>query len=199
MRSTLSISKQRKEYQALKFGPGQGEGFGKEAAFDLASRIYQSIPKRFEDEYGQTIYKEIPEDDEYRIVRLISNMISAGEEVEPYAQIKSYIRQQYRGSWAGTKRDIFKYFKTHLQTRPIYNKFNSYMYRNGYSAVRYWLDNVKVEKVKDVIYCHCELPSLGKLRALSNRSRRWKEKVRYESLEIEYNYSSDQIVAYFTQ
>ena len=198
MRNMPSISKKRKIYEGLKF-EGQQTG-SREFLYDLVADIYKSIPKRFEDEYGETIHKELQKDDEHRIIRLVSNMIYAGENVEPYAQIKSYIRQQYRSGWSGTKRDIWNAFKTDSETRPVYNKFNSYMYRNGYSASKYWFQNVKLERDRKIIICTCELPDKSQLKSFksSYKLRNIREKVVYDELIIQYNYSDNTITANFT-
>lgn len=55
-----------------------------------------------------------------------------------------------------TKQYLFRRFR---QEEPaVYAKYNSYMYRNGYSSAKYFYDNVTLKKDKDSILANLILP-----------------------------------------
>ena len=80
----------------------------------------------------------------------------------------------------GTLRDIFKAFKE--QDNMLYNKYNSYMYRAGYSAANYFynVDNAQIDDQGYTTVVQLELPP-GK-------------DTSYTTLVIEYNWQDSEII-----
>lgn len=87
-----------------------------------------------------------------------------------YAQIKSHVTH----SLQATKRDIYKKFR--LEETQLYAKYNSYMFRTGNSAQKYFIENCTITVSGSVVSCTVDLP-LGK-------------KVSYSELVLEYDYST---------
>lgn len=161
-------------YQRVKISAGRKK---RETIEDIVRKSYQALPQK---------YKEMIEDPE-TIIKATTNIIwvDKGRSISPYAAIKSYAQQRGRMQKMGTKYDLWRAFRTDPSTSAVYNKFNSYMYRNGYSARNYWFSNVEIKVERSVIYATCELPKNSK-------------GVRYDTLEIEFDYSGGEIVAYMT-
>lgn len=164
----------KRYYQSVKISAGRKK---RETIESIVRKSYESLPKK---------YKTMIEDPEL-IINVTTNLIWAdkGIKISPYAAIKSYAQQRGRMQKMGTKYDLWKSFRTDPETSAVYNKFNSYMYRHGYSASNYWFENVELKIERSVIYATCNLPNTGK-------------GVRYDSLEIEFDYSGGEISAYMT-
>ena len=155
-------------------------------------RVYNSLPKTYTytNPEGKTfkIFKSVlPKEDVPIAVRQLTYMVMNDiKKVNPYNAFSEWAKGLGRMSGLATKDFLWRRFKTDANTSAVYNKFNSYMYRNGYSASRYWFENVELKPMwKSIITASCELPSQTK-------------GVRYDTLEIEYDYSSKEIYAYFT-
>lgn len=77
-------------------------------------------------------------------------------------RLENYAYQQRYHAAADRKEDIYKQFRTDPRTSSIYNKYNSYMFRNGYSARNYWFNNVTLDWEENFVFAYCELPKLSK-------------------------------------
>lgn len=179
---------------------------------NIVRAIYESIPNTYiytkKGKQSVRLYKyTIKEDAELTIRNLTSqiwfdskkvNGVDVPVEINPYTAFSELARSTARSGNIGTKEELWKKFRTDPATSQVYMRFNSYMYRNGYSAKGYWMNNVKLNTDHNINYATCELPVLEQLKPLSKRSRRWKEKVRFESLEISLDRSSGEISAYMT-
>lgn len=77
-------------------------------------------------------------------------------------RLQNYAEQQRYHAAAKRKEDIYRQFRTDPRTKPVYDKFNSYMYRNGYSARNYWFNNVMLSWEENFVFATCELPALSK-------------------------------------
>ena len=162
----------------------------KEQIEKLIRRVYNSIPKKYVYERSDImpvkLFKPLIETDADLTIRNLAGQIwSDGQTTNPYKAFSELARSRGRKSWLGTKDEVWNLFRTDPSTSPVYNKFNSYMYRNGYSASQYWFVHSSIKRDGAVIYATCELPEKTK-------------GVRYDTLEIEYDKSSGEIVAYMT-
>lgn len=113
--------------------------------------------------------------DAERYIQGFTNIIMADKErgqVDPYLAFKS----QTRSALIGTKEDLWRRFKA--EESQIYNKFNSYMYRQGLSASNYWFDNVDIFVTNSIVKATCELPPRA-------------SGVQYQILFMQYDYSGD--------
>lgn len=179
---------------------------------NIVRAIYESIPNTYvytkEGKQPVRLYKyTIKEDAELTIRNLTSQIWLDSKKVDgvdvpvamnPYVSFSELARSSARSGNIGTKEELWKKFRTDPATSQVYMRFNSYMYRNGYSAKGYWMNNVELDTDHNITYATCELPALEQLKPLSKRSRRWKEKVRFESLEIVFDRSSGEFSANLT-
>lgn len=169
-----TIKKNRNYYRKLTIRKGRKN---KTTIEKLVAKAFYSLTKK----EMQMI------DNPEQIIKTVTNLIWADSQLSlsPYQAISAYAKQRGRLNKMGTKMDIWKMFRTDGETRSVYNKFNSYMYRNGYSASKYWFDNVTIKIDRSVVFAICELPTKTK-------------GVNYSTLEIEYNYSGGEIYAYMS-
>lgn len=138
-------------------------------------KIYNKLPKWVKDVIGK-------EDMPYAI-NSVTHSIYTGQNVIPESGQKVTARQIFinsaksisRHMGVGTKRDIFAKFRN-LEP-SVYSKYNSYMYRNGFSASQYFYENVKIKKDRSNIVATLILP-----KAKAGRFT-------YSELQINYSYS----------
>lgn len=127
--------------------------------------------------------KEVLDADKEIAIKSITHTIKNKYNINPDTKKRQSARQIFissarsiaRNLGIGTKKDIYTKFRN--MEPAIYAKFNSYMYRNGFSASQYFYDNVKFKKDKNYITATLILP-----KAKSGR-------LSYSELEINYNYS----------
>ena len=94
-----------------------------------------------------------------------------------YNILKSSVRAQSRMDKILTKRENFKRFREEYPS--LYAKYNSYMYRQGYSSANYFYQNVETEySPPSIVEFFLDLP--GK---------------QYKVLYLEYNYSNHEFYA----
>lgn len=134
----------------------------------IVNRSYESLSKRAKQ------YIE----DRQQIVNAITNAIIAGGEdgqMNPYQALKSYAMQRERSQGGGTARDIYRRFR--LEDSRLYSKYNSYMYRLGYSGSAYFYDNVGIDQEGSTVIATLDLPPKT-------------SGVIYEQLVITFDYSA---------
>ena len=178
---------------------------------NIVRAVYQSIPSTYvytkEGKQPVRLYKyTIKEDAELTIRNLTSQIWLDSEKINgewvpvsmnPYKSFSELARSSARSGNIGTKEELWKLFRTNAATSQIYMRFNSYMYRNGYSAKGYWMQNVDIDTDHNITTATCELPSLDKLKPLKV-TRYKKEKVRFELLKIIFDRSSGELTARLT-
>jgi hypothetical protein len=166
-----------------KLGVVTPEGKNKKTIEYIVRRSYEALPKRL---------KEFIENPERNIKVLTNTIIQAGRggELKPYQAFVELAKNKQRSSYYGTKRDIFREFR--VQEPALYAKYNSYMFRRGYSSTKYWFDNVGITLDGKIARTICELPSLDlKPKKTAGRPRGF-----YSALEIQYDLSTGRITAY---
>lgn len=133
----------------------------------IVQRTYESLPKRI------SKYMEDPAQQ----IESLTNMIMAGEDkINPFKAMTHTAQSTKRAKSMGTREELYREFRA--QNPSVYAKYNSYMYRQGYSARNYWFDNMDYVVDENYIRSFCELPKriqpTGKKRQL----------VQYNVLEI---------------
>ena len=140
----------------------------------IVRKTYEALPKNLKE------YLDNPE----QMISAVSNIIiQQGEtaQVKPYEALKQAAEYMKKKSGDNTRQFVWNRFR--LEEPTLYAKFNSYMYRQGYSARNYWFENVGIRTEKSWIETVCELP----IRDTG---------VQYTVLEINYDFSGQVLQAY---
>lgn len=140
----------------------------------VAKRSYEALPTRLKK------YVDEPE----QIIKVTANLVkSSGEDgVDIFQAIKSYAQTRYNDVYSVQKKEVWNQFR--VLESAVYNHFNTYMYRLGYSASKYWFENVIfTNRGGSVITATLELPE-----KMSG--------IKYTALEILYDYSGVSLSAY---
>lgn len=146
---------------------------GKRTAEYIAKRSYEALPKRWRE------YVEDPG----QIIKVLSNTVKQSGEtgVDVYKAMRSYAESRYNRVYSIQKRELWNQFR--VLESPVYNHFNTYMYRLGYSASKYWFENVELtNKGGSVVTATLYLPQ--------------KAGKSYTVLEMLYDYSGTYLNAY---
>lgn len=170
MRSNRRRKKDRVYYTKLELRRGRKK---KSTIEKLVSEVAKHLPKLYQEFIDPSIIKSLTN----------QIWVDSFRSFPVYSQLYENAKSAYKHSWTGTKNWLYKIFRTDAQTSSMYNKYNSYMYRNGYSASKYWFNNVDMEEDGEWILTTCELPKLTK-------------GVHYEVLEFNYNRSTHEAEAY---
>lgn len=179
----LSKLKKRSNKYFKNLGVVTSEGKSKKTIEYIVRRSYEALPKRLKE------FVENPE----RIIQVATNTIiqaGRGGQFSPYKALMSMAQSKQRTSYYGTKMLIFKEFR--VQEPSVYAKYNSYMFRRGFSSVKYWLDNVGLSIDGKIARTICELPP-ATLRAPHKAGR---PQSYYTALEIQYDLSTGDLTAY---
>lgn len=145
----LSDLKKRKDAYFKNIGIITPKGRTKKQIEYIVNRSYESLSKRA---------KQYIEDRE-QIVNIITNAIISGGEggqMNPYKAMQSYARQRERSQGGGTLRDIYSRFRQ--EDPSLYSKYNSYIYRLGYSSANYFYENAQLDQEGSTIVATLELP-----------------------------------------
>lgn len=141
----------------------------------ITHKSYEALPKKL---------KEFLEPDRRQIIKITSNLVDvSGEEgIDVYKALKAQAQQRYNRVYTPQKKLIWDQFKK--VEKQVYNHYNTYMYRLGYSASKYWFENVEFSSLdKTMVTTILTLPE--KLTG----------EVKYSILEIIYDYSDFYIEA----
>ena len=170
MRSSRRRKKGKVYYSRLQLQRGRKK---RETIEKILKKTAKFLPKKLQDYVDNDI------------IKFFTNIIyiDSYKKFDVYTGLMKQAKQKYSHSWQGTKEDLYRRFRTSPETQPIYNKFNSYMFRNGYSARNWWFQNVQFTGESSWTLSTCELPRLSK-------------GVHYDTLEINYNNSNHEIEAY---
>ena len=153
---------------------GNIQFYSRKEADYITYRSYEALPKKL---------KEMLKEDKKQTIQTISHLVNiSGEEgVDVYQALKAVAQQRYNKVYSDQKKEIWDLFKA--EETSVYNHYNSYIYRLGYSASKYWFENVKFTNLeKSLVTTILELPNKGK-------------GVSYSILEIVYDYSTHFIEA----
>lgn len=141
----------------------------------IARRTFESLPKR---------YRQFIEEDKDKYINLLVHNLKYSQAeggMDFYKAIEEAGRDKYKKIYSTQKRELWNEFRT--MESAVYNHFNTYMYRLGYSASKYWFENVKFESIDGTsVHTELELPP----KAFG---------VKYTKLIIDYRYSG----GYFIQ
>lgn len=139
----------------------------------IVERIYETLPKE---------YRKANDADKSLLITSTVNRIwyDEGAQYNPYKAMYDYTRRNYKHGWGGTLDEVYKRFRTEFPAQ--YSKYNTYVYRLGYSASKWFFDNAHASLSGSVLYVSVELPikSSG---------------IVYNSLEIVWDRSGDDMTA----
>lgn len=154
-----------------KLGVVSSKGRTRKQVEYITERTLYSLPKNLKE--------FLSKEDKARIKRQITNDIMAGSDIDIYSAISSYAKGQKRRSGGGTSETIWREFKK--QASNVYNQYNSYIYRQGHSASKYYFDNVELSQEGSIVTATVDFPykATGKS---------------YEYLLIEYDFSGGEVM-----
>ena len=135
----------------------------------IAYRSYEALPKKL---------KEFLKEDKRQIIKTTSNLVNVSGEsgLDVYQALKALAENRYSKVYSEQKKEVWDLFKK--EETSVYNHYNSYIYRLGYSASKYWFENVKFSNVEgSLVTTSLELPV--KMKGTI-----------YTTLEIIYDYST---------
>lgn len=174
MKNTPLSELRKKSLQYFrKIGIVRGDGRRKKSIEYIVQKSYEALPKNLKK------YVEDPEQVKTSVYDSIMASGSAGE-IEPYNAIKQYAMDRKKKSGDNTKEYIYKWFR---EEKPdVYSKYNSYVYRLGFSSAQWFKDNAKLEQDGSIVMITTPLPP---------KSRG----VTYSQLVISFDFSGDYIDA----
>ena len=160
-----------------KIGIVRGDGRRKKSIEYIVQKSYEALPK------GLKKYVEDPEQAKSAVYNSIMASGSSGE-IEPYNALKQYAADRKKKSGDNTKEYIYKRFREELPA--VYSKYNSYVYRLGFSAAQYFKEKAELSQDGSIVNVKVKLPK--------------KESgVVYDYLYINFDFSGDYIDAKMEQ
>lgn len=174
MKNTPLSELRKKSLQYFrKIGIVRGDGRRKKSIEFIVQKSYEALPKNL---------KKYIEDAEQIKTNLYNTIMASGKsgETEPYNALKQYAMDRKKRSGDNTKEYIYKRFKQEVSN--VYSKYNSYVYRLGFSSAQYFKEKAELSQEGSIVHVEVELPK--------------KESgVVYNYLYINYDFSSDYIDA----
>lgn len=174
MKNTPLSELRKKSLQYFrKIGAVPGDRRHEKSIKYIVQKSYEALPKNLKK------YVEDPEQIKSSVYNII--MASGGYGVlDPYKALKQYAMYRKKKSGDNTKEYIYKRFR---EEKPdVYSKYNSYVYRLGFSSAQYFKDNAKLERDGSIVTVTTPLPP---------KSRG----VTYSQLVISFDFSDDYIDA----
>lgn len=174
MKNTPLSELRKKSLQYFrKIGIVRGDGRRKKAIEYIVQKSYEALSKNL---------KKYVEDPEQTKISVYNSIMASGSggEIEPYNAIKQYAMDRKKKSGDNTKEYIYKRFRE--EKSNVYSKYNSYVYRLGFSSAQYFKDNAKLEQDGSIVIVTTPLPP---------KSRG----VTYSQLIILFDFSDDYIDA----
>ena len=163
--------KQSRYFQNI--GIVQGDKRRSKSIKYIIERSYDALSKDLKG------YIEDAEQIKANVYNLIMASGKSGE-IDPYNALKQYATHRKKKSGDNTKEYIYKRFR---EEKPdVYSKYNSYVYRLGFSSAQYFKDNAKLEQDGSIVMVTTPLPP---------KSRG----VTYSQLVISFDFSGDYIDA----
>lgn len=174
MKNTPLSELRKKSLQYFrKVGVVQGDGRRKKAIEYIVQKSYEALPKDLKK------YVEDPEQAKSAVYNIIMTSGGAGE-IDPYNALKQYATHRKKKSGDNTKEYIYKRFRE--EKSDVYSKYNSYVYRMGFSSAQWFKDNATLEQDGSIVTATTPLPP---------KSRG----VTYSQLVISFDFSGDYIDA----
>lgn len=151
------------------------EKYSESEIINIVKKSYEALPK---------IDKDFLEEPEFQIQKIIDTILrDEKSKANPYGTLSELAYFARRSSYYETKRLIWNEFKT--QDSKTYHKYNSYMYRIGEKATKYYFDNVDLVQLTGSKWnAILELPT-----RYVNKHR----KIVYSSLVITYDFSNGRL------
>lgn len=170
----LSELKKKSLQYFRKIGIVRGDGRRKKSIEYIVQKSYEALPKNL---------KKYIEDAEQIKTNLYDTIMASGKsgEVEPYNALKQYAMDRKKRSGDNTKEYIYKRFRQEVPN--VYSKYNSYVYRLGFSSAQYFKEkNAELSQDGSIVKIKVKLPE--------------KESgVVYDYLYIYFDFSGDYIDA----
>lgn len=150
MKNTPLSELRKKSLQYFrKIGIVQGDGRRKKAIEYIVQKSYEALPKDLKK------YVEDPEQAKSAVYNSIMTSGGVGE-IDPYNALKQYATYRKKKSGDNTKEYIYKRFR---EEKPdVYSKYNSYVYRLGFSSAQYFKDTAKLEQDGSIVMVTTPLP-----------------------------------------
>lgn len=163
--------KQSRYFQNI--GIVQGDKRRSKSIKYIIARSYDALPKDLKG------YIEDAEQIKANVYNLIMASGKSGE-IEPYNALKQYAMDRKRRSGNNTKEYIYKRFRQEVP--DVYSKYNSYVYRLGFSSAKYFKEKAELSQDGSIVTVTVKLPEKTSGTA-------------YNYLYITYDFSSDYIDA----
>lgn len=106
----------------------------------IVERSYEALPKK---------YKDFVDEPEHTIKIITNIILMEGDNVKmnPYQALLSTATTHRRHAGQGTRDLVYKRFKD--EATDVYNKYNTYVYRLGYSSRNWFYDNFELSQETD--------------------------------------------------
>lgn len=163
--------KQSRYFQNI--GIVQGDKRRSKSIKYIIERSYDALPKDLKG------YIKDAEQIKANVYNLIMASGKSGE-IEPYNALRQYAMDRKRRSGNNTKEYIYKRFRQEVP--DVYSKYNSYVYRLGFSSAQYFKEKAELSQEGSIVHVEVELPKK-------------KSGVVYNYLYINFDFSGDYIDA----
>ncbi|MEG2914917.1 MAG: hypothetical protein RR839_00560 [Oscillospiraceae bacterium] len=136
----------------------------------IVERAYNALPKAL---------KAYESNKTARINNAIHTIIASGTmgNFKPKTAFRQSLEAERKMTGYGTKKLLYTEFRTGMFSN-VYNAYNTYVYRLGFSSAKYFYDNAEISQSGSVIEATVKLPPK------SNGTS-------YDILYLEYNFSGD--------
>lgn len=161
----------------------------KKKAYFRSAKVSQTKGNSYIETFVKMAYKSLPkyakailDEDKERYIKTLVNIVKYGQEkaISPYKAFLSQARTL--GRITVQARNIFARFRN--EAPDVYAKYNSYMYRNGYSASQYFYANAKWNSTGSYIEIELELPKSANIISY-NQLKIWLDASNAEYLEAD--------------
>ena len=174
MKNTPLSELRKKSLQYFrKIGIVRGDGRRKKSIEYIVQKSYEALPKNI---------KKYIEDAEQVKDNLYNTIMASGKsgEVEPYNALKQYAMDRKKRSGDNTKEYIYKRFRQEVS--GVYSKYNSYVYRLGFSSAQYFKEKAELSQDGSIVNVKVKLPEKTSGAA-------------YDYLYVNFDFSGDYIDA----
>lgn len=136
----------------------------------IVERAYNTLPKSL---------KAYESNKTARINTAIHTIIASGTmgSFKPKTAFRQSLEAERKMTGYGTKKLLYTEFRTGMFSN-VYNAYNTYVYRLGFSSAKYFFDNAEISQSGSIIEATVKLPPKTK-------------GTTYDILYLEYNFSGD--------
>lgn len=116
----------------------------------FVKKTFEALPKKYQ--------RYLKDEKERQIEKAVQLIISDGDSgrYDAYESLIEQAQDSYKSGHGGSIDVIYKIFRT--MAPSVYSKYNSYVYRLGYSASEYFKDNVDYVSDKNTWEVTLDLP-----------------------------------------